>query len=203
MGVTALRRLHQAANSVSRCVHGRCIADALVSSALCACLMWQLVSIAGQDAVSAFVFCDVCQSIARHATHRWPLTATPFHLAAVVEHLTIEDAWQFEQACQRLDLAFCQCTKADDKAQLMQTIKHSVGVKLMVRNLTEALIRASRSAMRFSDKLEDVALYCALLLKVRVCTVRQAVPAQSTAGDRCTGNHWHCTAHSHVSYICT
>lgn len=104
----------------------------------------------------------MCQSVVRHLTHRWPLTASP----AVAEHLTIDDAWQFEQACQRLDLAFCQCTKADDKAQLMQTIKHSVGVKLMVRNLTEALIRASRSAMRFSDKIEDVALYCALLLKV-------------------------------------
>ena len=124
-----------------------------------------------------------------------PLTASP----AVAEHLTIEDAWQFEQACQRLDLAFCQCTKADDKAQLMQTIKHSVGVKLMVRNLTEALIRASRSAMRFSDKIEDVALYCALLLKV--------TPGQ-LAGCICTDNcrqrsqassQWHCAAHSKLT----
>lgn len=45
-------------------------------------------------------------------------------------------------------------------------IRKSVGMKIMQRNLNEALLLAIRSWLRWSERYEDFLLYCTLLLKV-------------------------------------
>lgn len=45
-------------------------------------------------------------------------------------------------------------------------IRKSVGMKIMQRNLNEALLLAIRSRLRWSERYEDFLLYCTLLLKV-------------------------------------
>lgn len=48
-----------------------------------------------------------------------------------------------------------------------------MGVKRITQALSESLVRSLRASLRFSAELKDKAVYCALLLKVRLLCAQE------------------------------
>jgi hypothetical protein len=69
------------------------------------------------------------------------------------------------QTCQRLDLVRADCTRPEDKQRIIGEVKASSGLKRMQDSLGAWLLAGVRNALRWSGKLDDMALFTALLLQ--------------------------------------
>ncbi|GAX85893.1 hypothetical protein CEUSTIGMA_g13309.t1 [Chlamydomonas eustigma] len=82
------------------------------------------------------------------------------------ESLDFEHLLQIDTLCSDIDIVGrSSATRPEDKTQIISEIRACSGVQKMQQVTQEALSRSLRLHLRWSDKMQDQALYCLLLLE--------------------------------------
>ena len=83
--------------------------------------------------------------------------------------VTLEQLLAYEDLVDNIDLNKTETSKGDDKIKIITEVKSSAGLKLMLKQLQEALTVALRSGLRWGsgekEDLRSLGLYATLLLK--------------------------------------
>uniref|UniRef100_A0A7R9YSL8 Uncharacterized protein n=1 Tax=Chlamydomonas euryale TaxID=1486919 RepID=A0A7R9YSL8_9CHLO len=82
---------------------------------------------------------------------------------ALPDNLTASELVDFEARVRGLDMTRTSSTKPSDKSKLLTEIKSAVGLKIMTREVSDALIVVARAHLRWACGMRGVGRYCLML----------------------------------------
>eukprot|EP00798_Chlamydomonas_sp_ICE-L_P018954 gene18954-25528_t len=87
-------------------------------------------------------------------------------LTLCLPDLTVRAVCQFESANEKLDISKGESREPKDATRILTEVKSTVGAKHFHKTIQDALLLVMRSRLRWSKKLQNVALYCGVMLNM-------------------------------------